>query len=74
MRRLHQKQMEARRRADFQIAMIQHRKVLTGQLAALYLRLPVAYEELRELASGVFRDQRTVEAFLRAAKGAAWPE
>ena len=74
MRRLQQKQMEARRRAEFQTAMIQHRKVLTGQLAALYLRLPVAYEELRELASGVFRDPRTVEAFLRAIKGGRWPE
>jgi hypothetical protein len=73
-RRIHAKQMEARRRAEFVGAMIQHRNILTGQLAALYGRMPVDYDELRELAGGVLRDERMVTRFLRAVKGAPWDE
>ncbi len=64
----------ARRKAEFQGAMIQHRNILTGQIAALYHRHPVAPEEMRALAEGVLRDPRSLDRFLRAVKGARWEE
>ena len=65
----------ARQLASFQRDMIQHRDVLTRQLADLYLRRsPVDHEELRHLAAGVLRDPRSLDRFMRAVKGATWGE
>ncbi|MCI0640590.1 MAG: hypothetical protein L0Y72_22770 [Gemmataceae bacterium] len=66
------KQIAARRFAEFQREMIWKRDILVGQIAAMYQHPPDAPEELRELATGVLRDPRDVERFLRAVKGGRW--
>jgi hypothetical protein len=63
--------MPARRRAEFQRAMIQHRDVLVGQILGLYGRGP-AEPELRALAEGVLRDPMAVERLLAAMRGGKW--
>jgi RNA polymerase sigma factor (sigma-70 family) len=66
----HEEQMIARRLAEFQRTMVQHRDVLTGQLVALYGRGPAADNELRDLAAELLRDQQAVERLLAAVQKA----
>jgi hypothetical protein len=70
--RRHAQQVTARRFAEFQCAMVQHREVLMRQLASLYHRSPSDSEEVRELASGMFRNSQEVDDFLKALKKARW--
>jgi hypothetical protein len=71
-RRRNAEQWAARRRAEFQRDMVQHRNILVGQLAGLYQQGNVAPNELRQLAAGVLRNLWAEDRLMRALKGAPW--
>ncbi len=65
-RQEHKREMDARKEAEFQREMIQHRKVLTQQLVDLYSRKPYATEELEQLARQILGDPAAVERLMKA--------
>jgi hypothetical protein len=71
-RRRQAEQVAARRKAEFQRDMVQHRDILVGQLAGLYQQGFVAPDELRQLAAGVLRNLWAEDRLMRALKGGLW--
>ena len=59
--REHQRMLAAHKLEKFQTEMIQHRKVLTGQLRALYRQEPRDFAELQFLANRVLENSSSVE-------------
>lgn len=70
IKRKHQEQVEARKKAKFQRAMIQHRDVLTSQTSTMYSRFPFASNEIKELATQVLEDEKAVERLMSAVNAA----
>lgn len=66
LREEHQQAMAARREAEFQRDMIQHRNVLTQQLVGLYSHKPYATEELEQLARQTLGDPAAVERLMKS--------
>lgn len=64
----HQRQLAARKLAEFQSEMIQHREVLAGQLRALYWQEPRDVAELRLLADRVLGNPPAVEWLIETAQ------
>jgi hypothetical protein len=58
------RQVEARDKAVFQRRMIDHRGVLTSQIASMYSRLPFATDELQSLAEEVLQDPSEVDRLM----------
>ena len=62
----HQKQVEAREKAEFQREMIEYRDVLTSQISSMYSRFPWASDEMRELATKILGDKTAVDRLMSA--------
>ncbi|MHC4086323.1 MAG: hypothetical protein ACYSWZ_11345 [Planctomycetota bacterium] len=70
MIRKHQEQVEARKKAKFQRAMIRHRAVLTSQVSTMYSRFPFASNEIEKLANEILEDKVAVDRLMSAVNAA----
>jgi hypothetical protein len=60
------KYVQARERAEFTRKMMTHRKVLQGQIVAMYGRRPLATEELRSLATKTLGEGKELDRLMAA--------
>jgi hypothetical protein len=65
-RRKMEEQWARRQKIDFLREMIMHRKVLQGQVVAMYGRRPVATEELRSMATGILGEGKELDRLMAA--------
>jgi hypothetical protein len=63
-RRKMEEQSARRQQIDFQREMIMHRKVLRGQITAMYGRRPLATEELRSLATQALGEGKELDRLM----------